>query len=118
MTSYMPTSEYEKQTLMHLFCVMTCEDIGDVDKRMDYSKQYIKKQYGPDPESDKIPVYYREHYNTPEYKEALDLDVWGANVYVWMVKIPRNRALSRALHKERNKMRKKLKKFCKQNNGV
>jgi len=117
MSSYAPTSDYEKQTLMHLFCVMTCEDIGDVDKRIAYSKHYIIKQYGTDPESIKIPLYYREHFNTSEHKEALDLDVWGANVYVWLMKVSRDRAFSRKIHKERNKMRKKMKKFCK-TNGV
>jgi len=117
MTSYVPTSDYEKHTLLHLFCVMTCEDIGDVDQRMAYSKHFILQRYGTDPESPKVPIQYREQYNTTEHKEALDLDVWGSKAYIWMLKAPRNRTFSREVHKQRVKMRKKLKKFCK-NNGV
>lgn len=110
----MPKSDFEKQTLMHLFCVMVCDDIGDVDKRMEYSKQYIIKQYGSNPESKKIPLHYRVHYNKPGCKEALDLFNWAPNVYVWLLKTQPSKDIARTLSKERKKMRKKLKKFCKQ----
>jgi len=76
MSHYTPQNTFEKETLIHLAAIISMDDIGTVQQRIEYESQYLILRYGKDPEHECVPSYYKEMYNCDEHKDALDLDVW------------------------------------------
>lgn len=109
--TYQPVNSFDKDSMVHLACViMLCDDIGDPDQRIAYSRHYIAQRYGSEPEATRVPIYFRG-YNTDEHKDALDLDVWASNALLYVQQM--RSSLKRDIKQQRHKANKKLRKFCK-----
>jgi len=111
--SYAPQTTFEKETLFHLVGVTTLrnEGIGTTEQRVTYAEQYLFQRYGNDPLHKKVPSFFKEKFNSAEYKDALDLDVWMTLglYYVSRYKHKHKKDVKNGVHKAR----KKLKKFIK-----
>ena len=83
---------------MHLFCVMVCDDIGDVDKRMEYSKQYIIKQYGSNQNRRKY-LFITEYITMNPGVKKHSICLTGHLMLVWLLKVQPNKDFSRTLTK-------------------
>ena len=116
MSHYTPQTSFEKKTLIHLAAVVFTKDIGTVEQRIEYSRQYLHQRYGKEAEHERVPLHYKENHNCGEHKDALDLDVWSSLGLLYVSLNAKN--LKKDLKKGKHKARKMLKKFCRKRSCI